>query len=142
MGIGRQIFLFEQDGTMRRIPQRLSKRLRSGEERLPEYAGQTLRFAFVALELENRRPVRIIDQWYPQDHFDEQGGIRDSIVEDLRYAAEALDVPPPSVDRAEKAGTNQVVSIVGRLKDRKRAAHRWEPTPAEVTRIVNAIWKT
>ena len=142
MGIGWRVFLFEEDGTLRRISQRLRKRLRSDEERLPEYAGQTLRFAFITLELKSRRPVRIIDQWYRKYHFDGQGSIHDSIVESLREATEALDDPPSSADRVEKTGTNQVVSFTDRLEEKRREAYRWKPTPADITRMVNAIWKT
>ncbi len=142
MGIGFRIFLFEQDGTMRRISQRLYDELCDGETTMPEYAGQTLRFAVAETDNENRRPVRIGYLGCPRYRFDEQGSIEASVDEWLRDITEVFDRRPKRRGKARKACADQVVSIVDRLEEKRRASLKWEPTPAEVTRIVNAIWKT
>lgn len=142
MGIGFRMFLFEQDGTMRRISQRLYDELCDGATTMPEYAGQTLRFAVAETDNVNRRPVRIGYLGCPRYRFDERGSIETSVDEGLRDITEVFDRRPKRRGKARIACADRVVSIADRLEEKRRAAYRWEPTPAEVTRIVNAIWKT
>ena len=69
MGLGWRIFAFEDDGTMRRIPQRVF----NDDEALPEYADKVVRIAWVWLELDNRVPVRIRNVEACKWRFDEEG---------------------------------------------------------------------
>ncbi len=140
-GMGWRAFMFEENGNFRRIPQRVMDGLSNGTVTMPKFAGQSRRFAVVSLETKDRRPVQIISVSAHRYWFDEQGSIEDSVVEGLRDVADVLDDPPPSVDRVGRAGTKKAVSFADRLEEKRRAAYRWEPTPADVTRIVNAIWK-
>ncbi len=43
MGIGLRYYLFEEDGTLRHVAQRIVEGLAHGKDRLPQYAGQSLR---------------------------------------------------------------------------------------------------
>ena len=42
MGLGLRYFLFEEDGTLRHVAQRVIEGLAGGMDRLPQYAGQSL----------------------------------------------------------------------------------------------------
>lgn len=62
MGVGVRIFFVENDGRVKRISvKRFQSLFDSGQdvERLPEYAGQRVRIAFVILEVEGRKPIAI-----------------------------------------------------------------------------------
>jgi len=130
MGLGWRIFAFEDDGTMRRIPQRVV----NDDEALPEYADKFVRIAYVWLETEDRVPVRVLDVQAYKWRFDGEG--RHSKIEGLRECAEALDrpirkeIPPPRQDG--------IIDITRKLAEKKRS---WDPTPADITRMVNFIWK-
>ena len=81
MGLGWRIFAFEDDGTMRRIPQRVV----NDDEALPEYADKFVRIAYVWLETEDRVPVRVQDVQAYKWRFDGEG--RHSKIEGLRECA-------------------------------------------------------
>jgi hypothetical protein len=73
MGYGHRCFLFEADGTLRRMPIRVLDGLVHGYDRMPQFAGQRLRCAVVVLELDGKKPTRILwvdALWY---QFDETG---------------------------------------------------------------------
>ena len=142
MDIGFRMFLFERDGTMRHIFQHLYVELCDGFVTMPEYAGQTMRFAVAETENENHRPIRIEHLDCPCYRFNEHGSIAASVVEVIRDITEVFHSRPRHRGKARKAGADRVVSIVDRIEKKRRASHKWKPTPAEVTRIVNAIWKT
>jgi len=62
MGIGLRIFLVNDDDSLERLAVARYDRLlrRNLEERLPQYAGKRVRYALVAYEVENRKPVEIL----------------------------------------------------------------------------------
>ncbi|MCZ6637398.1 MAG: hypothetical protein O7C66_04295 [Alphaproteobacteria bacterium] len=130
MGLGWRVFAFEDDGTMRRIPQRVV----NDDEALPEYADKVVRIAWVWLELEGGVPVGMLNVEAYKWRFDGEG--RRSKIEDMRRAADVLSQPireynpPPRQDG--------VIDISRKLLEEK---HFWEPTPADITRMVNFIWK-
>ena len=72
---GCRIFLFDDDGQVHRIAQRVFDGLRSGTDRMPQYADTSKRIAFVWLDLDGRKPnaVKRIDASYL--HFDCDGEI-------------------------------------------------------------------
>ncbi len=135
MGIGLRYFLFEEDGALRHVPQRVVEGLALGTARLPQYAGQSLRAFDVLLETENGKPVEIIkltgDIW----HFDEKGRTRQDWI---GSAVAAL-----STDRAVRQAPTDgpVVDITARIARRRWEEHnRWEPSPADINRIIHIIW--
>ena len=135
MGFGYREFLFEPDGTMRHLSQRVSTGLVFGEDFLPQYAGHLLRHAMVILETENGRPARISRISASIWHFDYRGSVRDSFVEGAftaRVTYEAL------ID-AEKKGDAALTSAAEARKAFEQR-HRWEPSPLEINQIIHAIW--
>ena len=123
---------------MRQLSQDVAVKLRDGRETLPAYAGQMLPIAFVSLEFENRRPVRILQFNGARYKFDERGSIHDHILErirDLRDASrlDGLDDP---------AAGQQVVSIERRLAKKRAESRRWKPNTGQINRMINAIWNS
>ena len=130
MGLGWRVFAFEDDGTMRRIPQRVV----NDDEALPEYADKIVRIAYVWLETEDRVPVRMLNVEASKWLFDGEG--RRLMIEELRECAEALD--QSYRDDNPRPRRDGVIDITRKLAEKKRS---WEPTPADITRMVNFIWK-
>ena len=144
MGYGHRFFLFPNDGSMRRISMRFFEAVYASEILLPEYAGQRIRTAHVILELENRRPVNIlmIDGTYW--HFDDKGDIRKAREEMMIEAMNALaSFTNPDAPKKKRDTRGEKIVMFPRQKMRQTARERyyWKPTPKDITRIVNAIWK-
>lgn len=133
-GWGFRYFVLLPDDTLLRVSQRVAEGLRLGTDRLPQYAGQTLRALFVVLDTEHRRPVRIYRIEPLLWRFDQDGGL----VRDLRHIAEILDgLGVPSSATAQ----GSVVDITGQLARRRHERERsWTPDPLVINRVVQAIW--
>jgi hypothetical protein len=140
MGFGYRYFLFEQDGTIKHIPHRVVEGFHRRENRLPEYAGQTVRIVFVGIVVRDRRPIRtqyVIGHIWKFDYlgrFDEEfedaqsRDMAESLASDL-----GLDLDP--------GGDGTVVPFPTQIAwGRMNKMFQWEPTPADITRIVHAIW--
>ena len=56
MGISFRHYLFAEDGSLRRLPQRIVDELPSGRDAIPEFAGSRQRVAYVVLENADGRP--------------------------------------------------------------------------------------
>jgi hypothetical protein len=131
-----RLFIFERDGTMRRIPQRIANDLPSGQQRLPEYAGQSIRYALVWLRVENRRPIGItcIEAGYYR--LDGTGKAQAALAEAAMSAWETHDG-----EKAERIKNGNVIGISARLARKKwERDNRWAPTEDEISKIKSAIW--
>ena len=137
MGYGHRFFLFPNDGSMRRLSVKLVGDLALGRTVLTEYAGKDIRMAEVRLELEGRRPVRILAVdatiWY----FDEAGDARQSLAESGMEARITHD--DLGRERQQKGKVAHVTARIARRRWEEK--YRWEPTQEDITRIVEAIWK-
>ena len=101
MGISLRVFLFDDSDTIERLPLTRYERLlrRHPEEYLPQYAGQRVRFAEVAVELKERKPVQILRVVYGILPFDSEGRIDAAEQEkEMRLFAEMM--PPVLKDRS------------------------------------------
>lgn len=56
MGISFRHYLFAEDGSLRRLPQRIVDELPTGRDAIPEFAGTRQRVAYVVLENAEGRP--------------------------------------------------------------------------------------
>jgi hypothetical protein len=137
VGIGFRSFVFGEDGSLWRLPEQLGSALAVGQIRLPEFANQTWRVASVVLETESGKPVGVIRITGTLWRFDERRGARRNLAQG---AIEALGMHRESEEEAVGAGGN-IVDISRKIRRRRWwAEHRWEPTPAEITRMINTIW--
>ena len=57
---GLRFFLFEADGTLRRLPMRTVDGMVRGEDRMTQYAGQRLRTAAAWLLLDDGAPAELL----------------------------------------------------------------------------------
>jgi hypothetical protein len=138
MGISLRIFLVNDDDSIQRLPLARYVRLihRDPKERLPQYAGRRVRYVEVALELEQRRPVRILRILYLILSLDPEGRIDAAELEKQRRLGFDM-VPPVLTDR----GANQVIEARHFFaKKRFDKEYRWNPTPEIEASIPEAIF--
>jgi hypothetical protein len=123
-------FLYDQDGALWALSRGLLESLLHQDNRLPQFAGQTLRGVEALIEAVDGKPVRLISVNGDFMQFDRLGRYE----VDLRAAAEALAF---SIDRDFDG---DVVDLRKHFRQKRIARHRWKPTPSEITEIVHAIW--
>ena len=138
MGIGSRIFLVNDDDSVQRLSMAKFERLhrRDPEERLPEYAGKRVRYVFVILEIENRKPIDIILVQHSYLPLDSEGRI--DTVEMEKAASLAVDIVPPLLSEQRSGRT-----INARYKfARKRYydQYKWTPSREIQEAIVKAIF--
>ncbi len=103
----------------------------------PQYAGKRVRYAEMAIEFENRKPVEILRMEYFIMHFDYKGRIDSTARDDARKLGVNL-IPPIHFE------TDPVVIDAQHHFAKKRFDHqfRWKPTPETEMAILKAIFKT
>lgn len=122
-----RIFVADKAGVIRRFPSSRYGRLheRPSTEILPEFAGEWVRFAELVVELENRRPTRVLRSFYVRMKMDPAG----------KPDAKEMDaVFRLSADAAElDLETESGLIRGGRHWARKKLEERfrWKPTPFE-----------
>ena len=138
MSIGIRVLLVDDDDSIKRLPLTRYERLfrRDPNEQLLQYAGKRVRFAEVAVELEERKPVRIIKVVYGILPFDSEGRIDTAEYEkEMRLSAEMM--PPILADRLSP----KIVDAKHKFaKKRFNDQFRWEPTYQIEKSIVEAIF--
>ena len=135
MGIGLRYYLFEEDGTLRHVAGHIVEGLAHGEDQLPQYAGQSLRSIEVVLETMDGKAVEIVKLSGGIWHFDAKGQTQQDWIESAVTASETHEA------LRQASTTGPVVDITGRIARRQRDEHnRWEPTPADINRIIHVIW--
>lgn len=134
--IGLRFFLFEADGSLRRLPHRVVSGLIHGDDRLLQYAGQRLRSALAILRLRDGKQISLATVEASWWEFAADGSVHRSRLEALRDALNAAD---DTGDLIERSGNT---IDLAKLLTRRRAERRWRwtPTPTDITRIVHAIW--
>lgn len=133
MGISIRHYIFEESGVLKRVPQRISDALVSGDDAIPEYAGTKLRVAGVVLESHDAKPRRIVDVQCAFWHFDEEGRIDEGLKETLALAMDFVFSGPHA--------QGKVVDLVPEIKRQKfHAEHRWNITKDELDRLAADIW--
>ncbi len=95
MGLTVWILIINDDDTIRRLPLTKFERLmkRDSDERIPEYAEKKVRYAEVVLDLEQRKPAKILKMDYLVMAFDSKGRI-DRTERDQKSQL-AMDIIPP-----------------------------------------------
>jgi hypothetical protein len=137
MGIGLRIFLVNDDDSLERLAMARYEGLlrRDPEECLPQYAGKRVRYALVAYEVENRKPVEILRIEYSYLSLDSEGRI--DAAEQEREMMLAVEVLPPVLPEQQ---SRQLVDAQHRFaKKRYDHKYRWIPSPELETAIVNAV---
>jgi len=135
MGFGWRAFLFEQSGQIRHISRKLTSAILQKDAALPEYAGQSLRVAFVHLAFLNRKPMMIPKIETSRWTFDNNGLVEGSYLEECTLRLDLL------VDPSSDVESHPVIDATRRLKEKRLQELLWKPTPSEVKQLKNMIWK-
>jgi hypothetical protein len=136
--MGHRVFLVHDDDTLRRVSQAQIARLRhdGADERLPEYAGQRVRYALLFVETEARRPVDVVHEEFGYLYFAEDGRL--DFERQNRGAALAMRATGLLSD---ESGPEGVVGAGERFaKKRYQHEFKWEPTPEIREAIRKAIF--
>jgi hypothetical protein len=111
-----------------RLPQARFERLFScpPTDTLPEFAGQRVRAAEAVVELENRRPVRVLRAIFHYIHFDRQGRLDHDRY--MKGGVTVMEAGIPSLNL--EAGDPKVIEAGQRFAARRRDhSVWWRPTP-------------
>ena len=121
-------FIFHGDGTIEPVLQTLIHDLRADRAKLPEHAGERLRYAIVRVDLRERETLQLTPMWCGILHFDEHGRQDQSIIKQQHdLTAEAL---LGSFRKAQDRPTGRVVDARGHFAQRQ-LNHQYSWTPTE-----------
>lgn len=132
--LGMRFFVFEPDGTLRRVSSQSFNRLVSRRGAVPQFSGQRLRDAEVIVELEDKRPVRIVKMNFGYWVLDSAGMFDPSDQLRLERASMALRkklVLPWSSNVVHLAKIRKAKQVI--------AASKWKASDQEVAQIVGEI---
>jgi hypothetical protein len=105
------------------------------QERLTEYANKQIRYALVALEIQNRKPVAISMIQYAYLFFDAEGRLDRTNLE--QAARLALDIVPPLASEISKG---QIIDARHQFaRKRYHDQYTWTPTPEPEEAPVKAV---
>ncbi len=139
MGVSLRVFLVLDDDSLQRLPLSRFERLFRGhpKEHLPQFSGKRLRYALVAVDLVNRKPVEIRHIQYAYLSFDSEGKI--DAAEREKKMRLSVDMVAPVATRHESLN---VVDAEHRFaKKRYDSEYKWTPSPEIETAIIKAIFR-
>jgi hypothetical protein len=138
MGTGLRIFLVNDDDSIERLAVARYERLLKGDPResLPRYKNRQLRYASVALNVENRKPVEVIYLHYGTLWFDKEGRIDiDEQDKEWRLGAEHI----PSL-LSENQAPHLIDARHKLARKRYDDQYRWTPSQEVVAAILREIF--
>jgi len=138
MGIGLRIFIVNDDGTLKRLALARYERLLDGDtnERLAEYAGKRVRYALIAVDLVNRKPVGVLHTEYGVLCFDSKGHI--DATEQGKEWKLGVEMAPPLIT---EPNPGKVINVQHRFaRKRYEDEYKWTPSPAIEEAIMKAIF--
>lgn len=127
-------YLFPTDGEPLRLSSRVVSGLVSGKDSFPQYAGSKQRVLTAFLELDSGKPVSITGTQGSVWEFDGAGSIWKGLHKAIVLATNSLPAP----NRVKNETVVQLRPHSDRNKLQKE--YRWEPTAAEINRIIADIW--
>ncbi|KQY12713.1 hypothetical protein ASD31_15945 [Rhizobium sp. Root482] len=116
-----------------RLSQRLVEGLTHGKDAMPQYAGTRQKIVGALIHNEGGRPVQIEQTYGTIWTFDEAGEIREGLHEALAEIMNAME--------ETQSSSATVVSLRPQLNKKRLAEKfRWEPTKADIDRVVGDLW--
>jgi hypothetical protein len=138
MGASVRYYIFEDDDTIRIIPTARFIRLTTDRstDRLPEYAGQRVRFVEIHLDFVERRPTAVRNAYFGRMRFDRRG--RFDVSEWNEVLMAGVDkylarFEPPGDAREQRAQAE---------RQRIKRAHEWKPSRSLRSRLNSAALGT
>jgi len=138
MGVSLRVFLVIDNDSLQRLPLSRFESLLHGhpKESLPQFSGKRVRYALVAVDLVNRKPVEILHIQYAYLSFDSEGKIDDA--EREKKMRLSVDMVAPVTTRHESMN---VMDAEHRFaKKRYDSEYKWTPSPEIEATIVKAIF--
>jgi predicted RNase H-like HicB family nuclease len=134
---GYRSFLYEADGTLRRVPLRVADGLARGTDSLPQYANQRLRGLYVVIWIEGGQP-QLIERVEPFIWpFDEDGYAQANLAKMAMTAWETHD----AIERERRAKPGLIADIKPQIARRRwEQESLWKPTDDEIKRITAIIF--
>lgn len=125
-------FVFLDDGSLGFLPRRVIDGLVFKRDSLPQYAGRRIRIAWALIRNKKRVPQELEATGGEIWLFDEAGRLADEDeLRDIFSQVQFIETAPTD---------SNVVSLADRLREKRIAGRRWEPSSKEITQIVHAIW--
>ena len=128
MGLSVRHFLLDEDDALHRLPQRVVEGLIDGKDKMPQYAGETVRGVSVTLEIEAGKPKKIVRSAGEFRRFDEEGKIDRRDLARSAFEAWELADTEKSIDASAAA---RVIFSALRQSDHSLSTH-------ELTQMVMA----
>lgn len=134
MSIRSRYFILEEDGKLFRVSQKSMDGLVHGCLIAPKFAGKRWRMVQVVLDVEGRNPVRVAAVIGSYLYLDDNGLAQNGLIEGAfggitTYEALKNDQP-----------TRGIISEAQVDRRRWERKYRWEPTPADISRLIQIIW--
>ncbi|PKA44035.1 hypothetical protein CWR43_06940 [Rhizobium sullae] len=132
MALSVRYYLFPDASDPLRLSQRLIEGLTHGKDAMPQYADTRQRVMEVVIQNDDGKPARLSRTHGAMWTFNEAGEIREGLQDAVFEAMSSIEAPTTS---------DTVVSIRPRLsKKRFDEKYRWEPTPADIERVIRDLW--
>jgi len=130
-----RFFIFEADGTLRRVSHQSTSRLVHGGGAVPQFVGQKIRYLEVIVEIEGKVPFRIVNMCTGYLHVDAKGSI------DRALRESAVRYLPPSRDLRGLDPDEFVIAFPPAHASEKNLSDSvWAPSKQELAQIAGAIW--
>ncbi len=125
--VGFRVLVVGKDGVLRRFPWARYRRLynQPASEGLPEFAGQWVRFVDLVVELEDRRPMRILRTFYVRMKMDPEGR------PDPKEMDAVMRLSMESADFGVGADPSIIEGSHHWARKKLEERFRWKPTPFE-----------
>jgi len=138
MGISVRIFIVEENDTVHKLSHAAFERLirQDPKECLPEYAGKKVRYALIAVQMKNRKPVDILHTEESFFNFDSNGRL------DFSDRNEMIELVYDSLPRIGKNRHNEKIVDAKHhfAKKKYKRKFTWKPTPQIAETIVGMIF--
>jgi hypothetical protein len=138
MGVSLRAFIVDEDDTVHKISYVMYKRLvgQDPHECLKQYAGQRVRYALIAVQVKNRRPVNILHTEEGFFTFDLKGRLDlSSRKEEIKLIFDSLT--PHTWNKSPK----RVVDARHHFAKKKfEGKYTWKPTPQIAETIIRMIF--
>ncbi len=138
MGLGSRIFIVNDDESVCRLPMARYERLFREDlnECMPRYAGKRIKYAHIVVELENRKPVKVLMSQFSYLTFDMDGKIDQASME--KEARLGIEMVAPVLLDSQPAN---VVDARHRFAKKQFSdLYLWQPSPAVIDAIREAIF--
>ena len=138
MGVSLRPFIIDDDDTVHKISYAVYKRLmaQDSSEQLKRYAGQRVRYALIAVEVKDRKPVDILHTEEGFFVFDSDGRLDlSSRKEEIKLIFDSL--APNTLNNS----SSRVVDASNHFAKKKyEDKYNWKPTPQIAKTIIGMIF--